>query len=71
MEAYNKDVAAGEDTAFGRSPESMVAFEEGPYYAVVTVPYVWIWHLRRPLAARDGYLRREDGSVITGLSLGR
>ena len=69
VEAYNKDVAAGEDTAFGRSPESMVAFEEGPYYAVVTVPYVWSGTSGGVRANEDGDLQREDGSVITGLSL--
>lgn len=69
VEAYNKDVDAGEDTAFGRSPESMVAFEEGPYYAVVTVPYVWSGTSGGVRANEDGYLQREDGSVITGLSL--
>lgn len=69
VEAYNKDVVAGEDTAFGRSPESMVAFEEGPYYAVVTVPYVWSGTSGGVRANEDGYLQREDGSVITGLSL--
>ena len=69
VEAYNKDVAAGEDTAFGRSPESMVAFEEGPYYAVVTVPYVWSGTSGGVRANEDGYLQREDVSVITGLSL--
>lgn len=69
VEAYNKDVAAGEDTAFGRSAESMVAFEEGPYYAVVTVPYVWSGTSGGVRANEDGYLQREDGTVITGLSL--
>ena len=69
VEAYNKDVAAGEDTAFGRSVENMVAFEEGPYYAVVTVPYVWSGSSGGVRVNEDGYLQREDGSVITGLSL--
>lgn len=69
VEAYNKDVAAGEDTAFGRSAKSMVAFEEGPYYAVVTVPYVWSGTSGGVRANEDGYLQREDGTVITGLSL--
>ena len=69
VEAYNKDVAAGEDTAFGRSAESMVAFEEGPYYAVVTVPYVWSGTSGGVRANEDGYLQREDGTVITGLTL--
>lgn len=69
VEAYNKDVAAGEDTAFGRSADNMVAFEEGPYYAVVTVPYVWSGTSGGVRANEDGYLQREDGTVITGLSL--
>ena len=69
VEAYNKVVAAGVDTAFGLSPDSMVAFEEGPYYAVVTVPYVWSGTSGGVRANEDGYLQREDGSVITGLSL--
>lgn len=69
VEAYNKDVAAGEDTAFGRSAENMISFEEGPYYAVVTVPYVWSGTSGGVRANEDGYLQREDGTVITGLSL--
>ena len=69
VEAYNKDVAAGADSAFGRAAESMVALEKGPYYAVVTVPYVWSGSSGGVRANEDGYLQREDGSVITGLSL--
>lgn len=69
VEAYNKDVAAGTDSAFGRAAESMVALEKGPYYAVVTVPYVWSGSSGGVRANEDGYLQREDGSVITGLSL--
>ena len=69
VEAYNKDVAAGADSAFGRAAESMVALEKGPYYAVETVPYVWSGSSGGVRANEDGYLQREDGSVITGLSL--
>lgn len=32
-------VAAGEDTVFGRT-DNLLAFEEGPFYAVYTVPYL-------------------------------
>ena len=64
VEAYNKDVAAGEDTAFGRAAESMVAFEEGPYYAVVTVPYVWS-------GTSGGVRANEDGYHYVGAQLGR
>lgn len=69
VEAYNADVAAGVDSAFGRSPEKMIAFEEGPYYAIETVPYVWSGTSGGVRANGEGYLQREDGSVITGLSL--
>ena len=69
IEAYNKDVAAGTDSAFGRAAESMKAFEEGPYYAVLTVPYVWSGVSGGVRANGEGYLWREDGSVIEGLSL--
>jgi len=69
IEAYNKDVAAGADSAFGRAVENMKAFEEGPYYAVLTVPYVWSGVSGGVRANGEGYLWREDGSVIEGLSL--
>lgn len=69
VEAYNKDVAAGADSAFGRKVENMAAFEEGPYYAVVTVPYVWSGTSGGVRANADGYLVKEDGTAITGLSL--
>lgn len=69
VEAYNADVAAGKDSSFDRSVESMVAFESGPYYAVMTVPYVWSGTSGGVRANEDGYLLREDGTVIQGLSL--
>ncbi len=69
VEAYNKDVAAGVDSAFGRNAANMVALEKGPYYAVMTVPYVWSGTSGGVRVNGEGYLQREDGSVITGLSL--
>lgn len=66
---YNEDVAAGEDSVFGRSQERMVAFEEGPYYAVLTVPYVWSGTSGGVRANGQGYLEKEDGTIIEGLSL--
>lgn len=69
VEAYNKDVAAGVDSAFGRDAANMVALEKGPYYAVMTVPYVWSGTSGGVRVNGEGYLQREDGSVITGLSL--
>lgn len=68
VKAYNDGVDKGED-AFGRSVESMAKLEEGPFYAVTTVPYVWSGVSGGVRANGEGYLEREDGSVITGLSL--
>ena len=69
VELYNKDVAAGVDSAFGRDPKQLVALEKGPFYAVLTVPYVWSGVSGGIRANGDGYLCREDGSVVKGLSL--
>jgi len=67
--AYNADVAAGADSAFGRKAENMKTLAEGPFYAVLTVPYVWSGSSGGVRANGEGYLLREDGSVVTGLSL--
>jgi hypothetical protein len=69
VEAYNADAAEGVDTSFGRSAEQMKPFEKGPYYAVMTVPYVWSGSSGGVRANGEGYLWREDGSVVKGLSL--
>ena len=66
---YNEDVKAGADSQFGRNPEQMIAFESGPYYAVLSVPYVWSGSSGGVRANGEGYLWREDGSVVKGLSL--
>ncbi len=68
VKAYNEGVDKGED-AFGRNPKTMAKLEEGPFYAVTTVPYVWSGVSGGVRANGEGYLEREDGSVITGLSL--
>ena len=68
IDTYNTDVAAGTDTSFGRNPEMMMPFENGPYYAIVTVPYVWSGVSGGVRANEEGYLWREDGSVVQGLS---
>lgn len=39
VEKYNADAKSGEDTLFGRSADTMTALENGPFYAVATVPY--------------------------------
>lgn len=67
--AYNADVAAGADSAFGRKAENLIAVEEGPFYAVLTVPYVWSGVSGGIRANGEGYLWLEDGSVVEGLSL--
>lgn len=36
---YNADCALGEDSVFGRT-DNLLAFEDGPYYAALTWPYL-------------------------------
>ena len=67
--AYNADVATGVDTAFGRKAENLIPVEAGPFYAVLTVPYVWSGVSGGIRANGEGYLWLEDGSVVEGLSL--
>lgn len=64
---YNEDVAAGADSVFGRT-ENLLAFEEGPYYAVYTVPYLMMT-AGGPRINGDGQLVREDGTLVGGAYL--
>ncbi|MBP3428447.1 MAG: FAD-binding protein [Clostridia bacterium] len=64
---YNEDVKAGADSVFGRV-DNLVSFEEGPYYAVYTWPYLMMT-AGGPRINGDGALVREDGSVIGGVYL--
>lgn len=61
METYNKDAAAGKDSAFGRTKD-LQAFE-GPVYAIYTVPYLMMT-AGGPRINGDAALVREDGSVV-------
>ncbi len=61
METYNKDVAAGKDSVFGREKD-LAAFE-GPVYAVYTVPYLMMT-AGGPRINGEAALVREDGSVV-------
>ena len=65
VEAYNADVEAGEDTAFGRAPESMMKLE-GPFYAVKTCPYVMLTK-GGPLMNTDAQVLDTEGNPIPGL----
>ena len=64
---YNEDVAAGEDTVFGRT-DNLLAFEEGPFYAVYTVPYLMMT-AGGPRINGDAQLVREDGTLVGGAYL--
>ena len=66
---YNEDVAAGVDTLFGRAADTMVALEEGPYYAVETVPYAYTGSTGGVRVDGNGQLLTEDGVSIEGLFL--
>lgn len=65
VEAYNADVEAGEDTAFGRPAESMMKLE-GPFYAVKTCPYVMLTK-GGPLMNTDAQVLNTEGNPIVGL----
>ena len=64
---YNEDVATGTDSVFGRT-ENLIAFEEGPFYAVYTVPYLMMT-AGGPRINAQAQMVREDGSVIGGAYL--
>ena len=65
VEAYNQDVEAGNDSAFGRPAESMMKLE-GPFYAVKTCPYVMLTK-GGPLMTPNAEVINEAGEVIPGL----
>ena len=61
--AYNEGVLAGEDS-FGRK-EHLIALDEGPFYAVMTIPYVLLT-AGGPSMDVNAQLLREDGTPIGG-----
>ena len=61
--AYNEGCATGNDP-FGR-PEQLVPMENGPFYAVQTMPYVMITS-GGPMMNVDCQVVRTDGSIIEG-----
>jgi flavocytochrome c len=62
---YNKDVAAGKDSQFGRTSQLM-ALDSDTYYAVRTVPYILLTKGGVDINTSAEVLRA-DGSVIEGL----
>ncbi len=64
---YNEDVAKGEDSVFGRT-DNLLSFEEGPYYAVYTVPYLMMT-AGGPRINGQGQLMREDGTAVGNVYL--
>ena len=67
VEQYNADCAAGEDSVFGRT-DNLVPFEEGPYYAVLTYPYLMMT-AGGPRINDQAQMVREDGTAIGGAYL--
>ncbi len=61
--SYNEGVQAGKDS-FGRV-DNLIALDEGPYYAVMTVPYVLLT-AGGPAMDVNAQLLREDGTAIPG-----
>ncbi|MDO4837965.1 MAG: FAD-dependent oxidoreductase [Clostridia bacterium] len=64
---YNEDVKKGEDSVFGRT-DNLLSFEEGPYYAVYTVPYLMMT-AGGPRINGSAQLMREDGAAIGNVYL--
>lgn len=67
IETYNADCAAGKDSLFGREA-NLVAMEEGPYYAIMTIPYVLITS-GGPQINADAQMLNAAGEVIPGAYL--
>jgi succinate dehydrogenase/fumarate reductase flavoprotein subunit len=53
---YNHFVEVGKDYAFGRNPDSMTAFSDGPYYAIELMPLM--------LNTQGGPRRDEEARII-------
>lgn len=64
IKAYNDGCASGNDP-FGRTTQ-LVAMENGPFYAVKTVPYVMITS-GGPMMTKDCEVLNSDGLVIEGV----
>lgn len=64
---YDEDVVKGEDSVFGRT-DNLLSFEEGPYYAVYTVPYLMMT-AGGPRINGQGQLMREDGTAVGNVYL--
>ncbi|MDD4081154.1 MAG: FAD-dependent oxidoreductase [Eubacteriales bacterium] len=64
---YNLDCAAGTDSLFGRTA-NLNPLEEGPFYAVYTIPYV-LMTSGGPRINGQAQLVREDSSVVGGAYL--
>ena len=61
--AYNAGAASGND-AFGRTKQ-LVAMENGPFYAVKTIPYVMIT-AGGAMMTTECQVVRTDGSILEG-----
>lgn len=64
---YNEDAKAGEDSVFGRT-DNLLSFEEGPFYAVYTVPYLMMT-AGGPRINGEAQLMREDGTPVGNVYL--
>jgi succinate dehydrogenase/fumarate reductase flavoprotein subunit len=59
---YNADCAKGTDSVFGRTDE-LIPFDEGPFYAIYTIPYLMMT-AGGPRINGNAEMVRPDGSVI-------
>ena len=67
INTYNNDAEAGKDSVFDRST-FMVPFDEGPFYAIRTIPFIMMT-AGGVRASPKAEVLREDGNPIPGLYL--
>ena len=65
IEQYNADVPSGTDSVYGRTA-NLIAFEEGPFYAIQTIPWV-LQSAGGVLVNEKAEVLNEQNEVIPGL----
>jgi succinate dehydrogenase/fumarate reductase flavoprotein subunit len=64
---YTEDASRGMDSVFGRT-KNLVPFDSGPFYAILTYPYLMMTS-GGPRISPNAQLLRPDGSAVSGLYL--
>ena len=67
VKQYNADCSAGKDSVFGRT-DNLLPLENGPFYAVLTWPYLMMT-AGGPRINANAQMVREDGTAVGGAYL--